>query len=314
MALLNPPQILPNLAEVIYRFLLQAERHQERRQTLVALLAPPSLEQNLGSAGSKGLDDTLRACGQIRLIESDGEVLRLHSSLPDWSIRRKASRSSFRRLMRQLVLMEGLNHGEWGSQEGSRDLSLGLAWFLRQDIYSPPGTWDKTPPLPSAQDEQLRQFGSVALIVNDTRWGSFSRWSTFLGFAVHHAWDDHSYLVPDPTEAVRDLLDIVCEGPRGDIALPSLVAKLGDLCPVLDTGAYRREIESHLVAGQFRQIAPGNLTPSLGHALRRLEAENLIRLTDRADAPKVEFASESGQRVVRSHLSWTPAVHRGGNA
>ncbi len=99
MALLNPPQILPNIAEGIHRYLLQAENHTERRETLIAILAPASLEQNSGKPGSKALDDTLRACEQIRLVEVDGESVRLHPDLPAYAIdRHHGSRPKPRRL------------------------------------------------------------------------------------------------------------------------------------------------------------------------------------------------------------------------
>ena len=308
MALLNPPQILPNIAEVIHRYLLQAENHAERRETLIAILAPASLEQNSGKPGSKALDDTLRACEQIRLVEVYGESVRLHPDLPAYAIDRRTGGRTCRRLVRQLIMARDLNRGDWGSQEGARDLTHSLAWYLRQDLYSPPATWERQPPLQSVQVAQQEQLGGPVLLANDTRWGAFMRWSTYLGFAVHHAHDGNSYLVPDPTLAVRDALAACCKGSRGEMDLPSLLNLLADESPVLDGGLYRREVEARLRRGSYRELPSGTLSTALGHALRRLEEVGLFAMSDRADAAKVTFTNELGERVVRSHLSWKRAL------
>jgi hypothetical protein len=308
MALLNPPQILPNLAELIYRHLLHAERQMERRETLIALLAPASLGQNGGNPGSRALDDTLRACEQIRLIKSEADAVRLHPGLPHDITNRRSGERAFRRVLRQLVMAPDLNEGEWGSQEGARDLTYSLAWYLRQDLYSPPATWDLQPPLLSVQVAQHRQLGGAVLLVNDTRWGAFMRWATYLGFAVHHAFDGNMYLVPDATVAIRDALSACCGGPTGEMDLPSVLGLVAQSLPVLDGGEYRREVERHLRPGQYRDFPPETLSTALSHGLRRLDDLGVITVSDRADAPKVTFTSELGQRVVRSHISWTSRI------
>jgi hypothetical protein len=313
MALLDPPQILPNAAEVIYRYLLQAEKQTERRETLVAVLSPASLEQNLGQPGSKVIDDTLRACEQIRLTSSDADAIRLNPDLPDYALNRRTGKHTFRYLLRKLILTPELNDGDWGSQKGARDLTYSLAWYLRQDLYSAPALWDLHPLLQSVQLAQQQQLGGTVLIVNDTRWGAFMRWSTYLGFAVHHALDGKAYLVPDPTVAVRDALADCCVGKRGEVDLPSVIDSVAEQLPVLDRGTYRKEVELHLHPDSLAQVPPGTLSTSLGHALRRLEDSKVITLSDRADAPsKVTFTNESGQRVVRSHLSWTKPIRPAG--
>jgi hypothetical protein len=314
VALLNPPQILPNVAEVIYRYLLQAEGHAERRDTLIAILTPASLEQNSGKPGSKAVDDTLKACDLIQLTKSTGETISLHPSLPGYAIDRKADRRACRRMMRQLVLSSDLNGGDWGSQEGARDLTYSLAWYLRQDLYAPPAVWDPQPPLQSVQVAQQQQLGGPVLLVNDTRWGAFVRWATYLGFAVHHAYDTTGYLVPDPTVAVWDALSVCCPGKRGEVGLPSVVNSIGNYLPVLDGGMYRQEVEAHLRPGTFKEYTTHTLTTAMGHSLRRLEDIGLIALSDQADAPKLTFTSELGEAVVRSHLAWSRPIHPYGPA
>ena len=139
------------------------------------------------------------------------------------------------------------------------------------------------------------------------------RWSTYLGFAVHHALDGKAYLVPDPTVAVRDALSDCCAGKRGEVDLPSVIDSLAEQLPVLDRGTYRKEVELHLRPDSLAQVPPGTLSTSLGNALRRLEDSKVITLSDRADAPsKVTFTNEGGQRVVRSHLSWTKPIRPAG--
>jgi hypothetical protein len=308
MALLNPPQILPNVAGAIYRYLLQAEGHRERRSTFVAMLAPASLEQNAGGAGSPALDLTLRACEQIRLVKSEGDDVKLHPDLPAYALDRRTGARALRRLLRELVMAPDLNAGEWGSQEGARDLCYSLAWYLRQDIYSAPGVWDLHPPLQSAQLVQQEQLAGPPLLVNGERWLPFARWATYLGLAVHQAYDGTAYLVPDPTVAIRETLSVCCPGPRGEVELPELLRRLGEQLPVIDGGTYRQEVDRHLRPGSYAAEEQGTVSTALGHALRRLEDAEVIVLSDRADADRVIFASELGQRVVRSHISWAKRV------
>src|SRR6266581_2506312 len=106
MALLNPPQILPGVARVLFRALQAADSFALPKAELAKSLAPAALPRGEGAApgpGSKGFDDTLTACLGIGLFDRDGDDIRLHPDLPDNARDRRQRDKHFRSLVRDLT-------------------------------------------------------------------------------------------------------------------------------------------------------------------------------------------------------------------
>ncbi|HUP86877.1 MAG TPA: protein DpdG [Acidimicrobiales bacterium] len=309
MALLNPPQILPNVAVVLFRALRSADNYELTREDLERTVAPAALPRGEGAAtgpGSKGLDDTLNACVVIKMFEREGESVRLHPELPD-DVRDRRREPDLRRLIRRLVLREELNFGLWDSTEGARDLTRALAWYLAQDPLRAPGAWNEPHGVDIVQE---RQFGAGERVFsNDTRWGAFDRWASFLGFGVHIPRDNKNVLLPDPTGAVRDVLTEVLTATRQEVA--PVVEELGRRIPVLDSGTYRREVEDRMRPDAVIASAD-SISPSLTHALLRLRDERALVLEDLADAPmKMRLPEGYGPERTITHLSLDSGKRRG---
>jgi hypothetical protein len=309
MALLNPPQILPNVAVVIFRALRSADNYELTREDLERSVAPAALPRGEGAAagpGSKGLDDTLNACVVFKMIEREGETVRLHPQLPE-DVRDRRREPDLRRLIRGLILSEELNFGLWESTEGARDLTRALAWYLAQDPLRAPGGWNEPHGVDIVQE---RQFGAGERVFsNDTRWGAFDRWASFLGFGVHIPRDNKNVLLPDPTEVVRDALPEVLTETRQEVG--PVVEDLGRRIPVLDSGTYRREVEDRMRSDAV-VASSDSLSPSLTHALLRLRDERALVLEDLADAPmKMRLPEGYGPERTITHLSLDSSKRRG---
>jgi hypothetical protein len=311
MALLNPPQILPSVAWVLFRALQAADGFALPRDELAKSVAPAALPRGKDAApgpGTKGFDDTLTAGLMIGLFDRDDDTICLHRGLPDGVLDQRRRDQQFRPLVRDLILRDAVNHGLWDSSEGARDLTRALAWFLAQNPLRPPGPWNE---LDGADVAQERQFGTDEVVFsNDTRWGAFERWSKFLGFSSHLPRGsgsrlpqdkDKDVLVPDPTEVIRHAVPSVFTAQRQEIGI--VIEELGQKIPVLDGGSYRREVEARMKPEAVRGTAE-ELSPSLTHALLRLRDERVIVLEDLADAPlKVRLPQGFGPERTITHAS-----------
>lgn len=300
MALLNPPQILPNVARTIYRALLQADGNAMARDDLAKLLAPTSLTKGDGTGvgpGSKALDDTLNACVTIRLLERDADAISLHRGLPDSARDRRRRDEGLRELVRELIFAEDINAGLWTSTEGARDLTRALAWFLAQNPLNAPGPWNEPDGVDTAQDRQLA--GDEKVFSNDTRWGAFVRWATFLGFGWQMPRENKDVLIPDPTAAMRSVVAQVVPKERQEIG--SVLEALASVMPVIDGGKFRREVEGRMKPGSYQ--ADDQLSPSLAHALLRLRDLQILVLENLPDAPvKVRVPEGFGPEPTVTHI------------
>ena len=311
MPLLNPPQILPAVARVLFRALQTADGFGLPRAELAKSVAPATLPRGTDSTpgdGSKGFDDTLTACVMIGLFDRDGDMIRLHRELPGYTHDRRQRDQHFRPLVRDLILRDALNYGLWDSTEGARDLTRALAWYLAQDPLQPPASWNEPGGVDVAQE---RQFTSGERIFsNDTRWGAFDRWATFLGFGRSLPRAGKTVLVPDPTEAIRHVVPSVLTIQRLEIGV--VIEEFGHRIPVLDGGSYRRDVEARM---KPEAVLSGDdlLSPSLAHALLRLRDERIIMLEDLPDASlKVRLPEHFGpeRTVTHASLASTTAIQR----
>lgn len=301
MALLNPPETLPNVARILYRTLRAADGFRSQREALATAVAPPALRRadDDSGAGSRAFEHTLRACVEVRLLEQVDDVVSLHPDLPDESRNRRRSDDHLPSLMRSLILSDALNHGLWDSTEGSRDLTRALCWFMCQDPLRPPGRWlDSDGP----QALQNRDFPAGARVFsNDTRWGAFDRWVPFLGFGYHLIRDGREVLVPDPTAVLRGVLPELLTHARQEVGL--VLELLASAVPVMDGGVYRRAVEERMRPASVPG-ADDQLSPSVAHALLVLRDRQLIVLEDLADAPnKIRLPDGFGPERTISHIS-----------
>lgn len=295
MALLNPPELRASMMSVIVFYLAQCRGQRDERTRIIDAISPPSLTE---SPSKHQLDArrNLTSAVEIGLVVRDGDRVALSPA----SIKAAGEGSSaVAVLIRRRVLSGDLNTATWGSQEGARDLTNALAWFLTFGPADAPARMEGDSP--SVKSQQEADFGTRRSddddasgwpISNSTRWNAFQRWACSLGFA----WRSPAgRLIPDPTPAARDSIPAIFES-EPTLDGRSFVAALGAELPVLESGAYRQFVEQH-----WRRSSESDepLSAATTDALRRLEASGHLTFEDRADAPRVTRAD----RTTFSHVS-----------
>lgn len=288
MALLNPPELRASMMSIIVLYLAQCRgQHDDRERTLNAI-SPPSLT----STPKKHQNDAvvnLTSIVEIGLATRDDDRIKL---TPESTKAAKKGTPAIAAHIRQRVLSPDLNTAPWGSQDGARDLTNALAWFLTFAAPEAPVRMEGAQPSASALQE--RDFGPRQgddesggwPIGNPTRWNAFQRWACSLGFA----WRSPSgQLVPDPTPAVRDSIPAVL--PSGStLDAHSFISALGSEIPVLETGSYRSFVEKNWTRPATSSEV---LSAATTDALVRLEESGHLAFDDRHDAPRVTRADGS---------------------
>lgn len=224
---------------------------------------------------------TLMRWTYLGLFVEDGDEIRLSLDLNRGeSIDEFSDRISD--VCRQLALRQSNSQPLWldggtpSEEETGRtaDLCRALAWSLAQDIYSLPTKYGDIESLVTSQIKPGR-----FIFLNDTRWSGFRSWARFLGFAT----GDESSFFLDPTAAVKVELKEIMKV-KETLAASEFVARLGERLPVLDSGAYRKEIENVLKPETWRGPGPGEISTALSFALKRLQRQGTVRLDALADA------------------------------
>lgn len=301
MALLNTAATRPSIVLIVLRYLAQQRGKKDDIQRLIAMLAPSGLSSD--GAHQSDVRDSLRAAIDLGIVERDGNEVRLVDSAVDPV--RSGQRTTIA-FLRSAVLATSVNTEGWGSQAGARDLTNALAWYLTFSADDAPSAMEDG--THSAKEMQTVDFGPRQSPVrghpdedddgggwpigNDNRWRAFRFWACSLGFA----WmEPNGNMVPDPTPAVRDSLPKILTK-SSELEARDFVKRLGEAVPVLDTGIYRRFVESN-----WRRPSPEQrrLSSPVTDALERLRNDRELEFSDRADAPRVTRADGTTFSHVR---------------
>ena len=295
MALLNPPELRVSVMAAIVLYLSKRRGQRDDRTRLIDSVSPPTLSET--RLHQQDVEKNLATATELGLVTRDGATVRLtqdaHKSAASGS-------EGIASHIRSLVLSPEINTAPWGSQVGARDLTNALAWFLTFSADDTPLSMEGKPPTVKAAQEA--DFGSRQArgdddaagwpIANDERWRPFQRWACSLGFA----WRTPTRrLVPDPTVAIRDALPKIF-GQEQTLDGEAFIAVMGVELPVLETGIYRKFVQQNWK----RPVQADHvLTSATTDAIQRLVTEGLLKLEDRADAPRVRQADGS----TLSHVS-----------
>ena len=289
MALLNPPELRVSLMVIIAGYLAVCRGQRETQDRLVDALAPATLSKD--GKHQNDLTVNLRCARELGLVTIDDEGVHLAPTA------RKPANESVEATVgyiRRLVLAPEMNTAAWRSQQGARDLTNALAWFLQFPASAAPTNWEghersafalqtadfgRRNDVSDDADDEVGVGGGWP-IINDTRWNPFRRWACSLGFCWQSPSGD---LIPDPTPAVRAVLADVFDG-ETVMDGPAFVRSLGKHLPVLETGDYRAFVEANWTRPRESHA---RLSAATTDALRRLQREGRIALDDRADADRV---------------------------
>jgi hypothetical protein len=254
--------------------------------SLIATLSPEGLPGDHALSVKRSLETAVA----IGLVTRSGDELQAVNP----SVKRE---SDLIPIIRTAVFDPAINTDPWGQLGGARDLTSALAWFLTFSASEAPIKNEGDPR--SAAVLQARDFGpreqGTWPIANNNRWNAFRCWACSLGFA----WiDPKDRLVPDPTPVMREMIPKTFRKDKS-LTADEFLSRTAELIPVLDSGSYRRFIESNW---KRQKSGRTQLTAPLSFAIHRLEMEGVIEVADRDDAPRQAM---NGGRLF-SHVKRTP--------
>ena len=299
MALLNPPDALPEAMRFLLRALLALREPDVDRDELVGLVAPPGLREAMEFGGPDAADesgdepdddtrtggnliaerslDMLRMLGLVqqhgRRVALDGAATRRWKNPADVSPRSLAD------VLLELVL-------EMADPEVPIGESVGVADFVQALVFlhtagQPLRPFDrfesadtKGPPRRSFAGFQNKVVGldrKAWPVFNGARWQSFRRWSCYLGMARPAGTTG---LIPDASSALARRLAAPAPG---DYDVREFVARCAAAIPLLDGGALQFGYDPQ-AEGEHAFLSGG-----LSISLLQLEADGLLTMDTRSD-------------------------------
>jgi hypothetical protein len=303
MSLLNRPSDgLYSVLIAIFKLLLM--KGKLPRQELLDLIAPPTLFADQVEDKKQDMaKKTLNRWVQLGLFQkSANDEISLAGDKKS-----KTTIDSLPSLSRSLALKPENNSDFLEAEpQGSGDFTRAITWLLAQNAWKLDSrNWGMIESLIKQQCPT-----GLTILQNDTRWQGLKAWSCFLGFALSAKAPNGEFLVPDPTEAVRDALPQIF-GKAKALEARSMVDALAQAIPVLDGGTYQQKLEAELKKTQgpdaWRPPPNGQLSTSLSRALLRLEEENCLKGEKRADSDtrvRVFLSGRNNQLIAEySHFS-----------
>lgn len=273
----------------VLRFVLASQGECTTRASIEAMMTPAGWTTDRGEAsagdheagtGRGLLQPAYKESVRLGLIEEKEKLVRLGER-----VNRKLI--SERRWW-PLALFELIVEPENENQ----DLCRAFAWFLAQDVTSVPTTWAGM----QSKNEILSALGNM----NNASFGQMQHWAAYLGFGWRCGREKRSVFVFDPTAHLKLRLSFEFGSKRREFAATEFLKHLARWSPVVDDGAYRRELETeHVLA----PAVPGQITSPLSQALLRLREEGWIEMSHASDAKAVLLHAGDEQERV-SQIVW----------
>lgn len=315
MALLNPPDVVPEAMRFLVRTVLAFPDCTCSQDELVSLVAPEGLVEamraigtavdpaaegvDVKTGGSKIAEESLGALRRLRLVGvSGGVVTATETTTSTWRASKDVTAKSFARRVRHSLWQVA---GE-DDREAVADLVQAAALLAAApEPLQPFDGFDEPTANRRFDQYQISQLGSVQAdwaVGNLERWRTFRRFAPYLGLAVPVGTKvgpsvSARGLLPDSSAALaEDLLDL--EPGLYDIA--AFVDACAGALPFLDGGPFA------VVDDRSAQELSGGLSLSL----RQLEASNHLTLLHESDAGTrvLALGSEAGARSTISHVRW----------
>lgn len=291
MSVLKTALATPSRMRGIFRYLLQAPKQRENREKLTRLLSPEKLSEGRNkSAEHPMFDAALRESIKCDLLIEENEEVAINGHLPAASRHPQTGDKLLPDTLIQLFFAS--------DNEDEEDLGRLIAWYLAQDIYDAPGTWEEV----EQRVAEQRVAESLDLkISSDSLFGQLADWMCYLGFAWGHALElNKRIVVADPTAYLRRNLKELFQGEvQAKLSIGEFVDRLAKKCPVFESGKFREQVEEKI---GFR--LPNHLSTSTAFALFRLEDDGCIELIKESDADL--FILPSGDKEEGfSHIIWT---------
>ena len=278
MSVLKTGRATPSRMRGIFRYLLEAPKQRENKEKLTRLLSPHELSEGRNkSAEHPMFDAALRESIKCGLLIADNEDIAINFELPEASRHLQTGDKLLPDTLVELLFA--------ADNKDEEDLGRLIAWYLAQDIYDAPDTWEKVEKLVA---EQGVAESLDLKISSNTLSGQVEDWMCYLGFAWGHALDSNKKLVvAEPTAYLRrNLKDLFQGEAKAKLSIRDFIDRLAKKCPLFETGKFREQVEEKI---GFR--LPNHLSTSTAFALFRLEDDGCIKLIRESDADLFIFPS-----------------------
>ncbi|WP_144553402.1 protein DpdG [Bacillus sp. X1(2014)] len=283
MSVLNQIYATPSRVKGAYRLLLNSDQHKLNRKTAEEILSPRSLQPGVNHEKSEHLKmirGVINETIKMGLFEAGGEEISLNKQLEGLTDENLAVN-----IFRLFTSDE--------NKENDDFLRL-LAWYLMQDPFAAPGTWDE------ANIALEKQIGGSMLGCNDNRFGQFTHWLVFLGFGWRYSLKgERDRITPDPIKLITSLLPFIF-GNKEVLSIHEFIGKLATLCPVFEEGKIRDEINQEY---QIETLPPKHLSKVTSFALFQLNEQGTIALASKSDADLYVLADGESEKRI-SEIKW----------
>lgn len=302
MTVINAIGSLPGLGRLIVQSLIEAPEPMEKDLLRVKLLPTPL---HTRTNPFSNFDSTLIVLKDIGILSEAGGLISLSGEAADSLQDSPLTLVRYRRLLQHFVF-SSVDVDPWKITagdtltSGSKDINRALSWSLAQDVRSTL-TWDKNEGGATSaqllQKEQLPNAPDLQPFSNDTRWGTFVRWSIALGFAQPAFVGTGIY--PDATVAIRD---VVLDMSPGRVSIDKFLGAIATRLPVLRGGVLQESFLELINVDPDPNSARGDLDSTLAQAILALAEECVIDILPlEADAPGRTIGLDNLNRRV-THL------------
>ncbi|MCC3431108.1 MAG: hypothetical protein JGK08_14035, partial [Microcoleus sp. PH2017_04_SCI_O_A] len=251
MSVLKTALAAPSRMRGIFRYLLQAPKQRENREKLTGLLSPDKLSEGRNKGAEHPMfDAALRESIKCGLLIEENEDIAINFNLTEEARHPQTGDKLLPDTLVQLFFAS--------DNEDEADLGRLIAWYLAQDIYDAPDTWEKV--------EQLVAEQGVAESL-DLKISS-------------HALGGNKRIVAEPTAYLKRNLKELFQGEvKAKLSLGEFVDRLAEKCPLFETGKFREQVED-----KIGSCLPNHLSTSTAFALFRLQDDGCIQLIKESDA------------------------------
>ncbi len=286
MSVLKTSLANPSRMQGIFRYLLYAKDQREKKEVLEQVLSPDKLVENKTPPRPMfraALGESLKC---RLLIEEDAYIF-INPNLPEEA---RSIESGT-----QLLPSTFANLFFASDNEDEEDFAYDCAWYLAQDIYDTPGTWEDV-----QKKVHQQKVGEFLKLSSDRLFDQLGDWMCYLGLAWSHSLGG-KVLVPDPTVYIRRNLKLLFNQQTDEkILLNEFTNRLAIKCPLFETGKFREAVEANIGSRQTNY-----LSTSTAFALFRLQDEGYIKLIRESDAdlmllPKTNDRIDDNGRI--SHI------------
>ena len=270
----------------VFRYLLQAKGQREKREVLEQILSPDELVKNAPSPHPMfraAISESIKCRLLVEEDKEDYKEIAINPDLPEDARNPQLGDKLLPNTLTDLFFA--------ADNRDEEDFGLVIAWYLAQDIYDAPGSWEEVEQRVSDQ-----QAGELLKMTSNYLFGQLEDWMCYLGFAWGHAAEAKRKVVPDPTVYIKQNLKHLFNGLNNELSIREFIDRLAQKCPLFETGRFREEIEAHIGYRHSNYLSTGT-----AHALFRLEEDGCIKLEQKSDADIMILPQINDEKRV-SHI------------